>query len=169
MSQVDTTKYQPWVPKAEPSDLFPYAYNLQCIKSIEELKTILSTPTNYMAFDTETTGLNPEEIDIVGYSFCLDGKSAYYVPVWHYEFGLGEEALDLIYEKMCNTKSVAMFNMRYDTRVMEYHGYTTLFKQIQENDSLTEEPYKAFIIKVETSFLRLNFWIIIGRPRILEM
>ena len=139
MSQVDTTKYQPWVPKAEPSDLFPYAYNLQCIKSIEELKTILSTPTNYMAFDTETTGLNPEEIDIVGYSFCLDGKSAYYVPVWHYEFGLGEEALDLIYEKMCNTKSVAMFNMRYDTRVMEYHGYTTLFKQIQENDSLTEE------------------------------
>lgn len=139
MSQVDTTKYQPWVPKAEPSDLFPHAYNLECVKTIDELKQLLSKPTNYMSFDTETTGLNPEEIDIVGYSFCLDGKSAYYVPVWHYEFGLGEESLDLIYEKMCNTKSVAMFNMRYDTRVMEYHGYTTLFKQIQENDSLTEE------------------------------
>ena len=138
MSQVDI-KYQPWVPKAPPSDLFPFAYNLQCIKSIEELKQILNIPTNYIAFDTETTGLNAEEIDIVGYSFCLDGKSAYYVPVWHYDFGLGEEALDLIYEKMCNTKIVAMFNMRYDVRVMEYHGYTTLFKQIIDSNVSEEE------------------------------
>ena len=127
-----TTEYHRWVPKAEPSDLFPYAYELKCIKSIEELKQVLSQSTDYMGFDTETTGLNAEELDIVGYSFCLDGKTAYYVPVWHFSFGLGEEALDLIYEKMCNTKVVAMFNMRYDVRVMEYHGYTTLFKQIEE-------------------------------------
>ena len=137
MSKV-TAEYVPWIPKAEPSEVFPFLYDLKCIKSIEELKEILSIPTDYMAFDTETTGLNAEELDIVGYSFCLGNKNerggevAYYVPVWHCNFGLGEEALDLIYQKLCNTKTVAMFNMRYDVRVMEYHGYTTLFKEIQE-------------------------------------
>ncbi len=148
MSQVDTAKYQPWVPKAPPSDLFPFAYNLECVKSIDKLIELLSTPTNYMAFDTETTGLNAEKDDIVGYSFCLDGKSAYYVPVWHYNFSLGDKALDLIYNKMCNTKSVAMFNMRFDTRMMEYHGYTTLFKQIENNDSLTEEQKEEQKLKL---------------------
>lgn len=130
--------FKPWVSKAEPSDLFPFAYNLKCIKSIEELKQVLSFETDYMGFDTETTGLNQEEIDLVGYSFCLDGKTAYYVPVWHFNFGLGEESLDLIYEKMCKTKTVAMFNMRFDVRVMEYHGFTTLYKEIEEKD-YTEE------------------------------
>lgn len=145
MSRVEST-YVRWVKKAEPSDLFPYAYNLKCIKSIEELKEVLSTPRNYMGFDTETTGLNAEEIDIVGYSFCLDGKTAYYVPVWHFNGGLGEEALDLIYEKMCNTKQVAMFNMRYDVRVMEYHGYTKLFKEILElPESQLQEELNNYI------------------------
>lgn len=148
MSRVESS-YKPWVAKAEPSDLFPYAYEFKLIKSIEELKEVLQPEVSidYMGFDTETTGLNAEEIDIVGYSFCLDGKTAYYVPVWHFNFGLGEEAIDLIYTKMCNAKTVAMFNMRYDTRVMEYHGYTSLFKEIQElpQDKLLEElnNYKA--------------------------
>ena len=129
-----TAEYVRWVPKAEPSDLFPYAYNLKWTKTIDELKEVLQpdVPIDYMSFDTETTGLNAEEIDIVGYSFCLDGKTAYYVPVWHHNFELGEEAIDLIYQKMCNAKIVAMFNMRYDVRVMEYHGYTNLFKGITE-------------------------------------
>lgn len=129
-----TATYVPWVPKAKPSELFPYAYEFKCIKSIEELKEVLSTEVDYMGFDTETTGLNQEEIDLVGYSFCLDGKTAYYVPVWHFNFGLGEEAVQLIYDYMCNCKQVAMFNMRYDVRVLEYRGYTQLYKQIDERD-----------------------------------
>jgi DNA polymerase I-like protein with 3'-5' exonuclease and polymerase domains len=127
----------PWIPKAKPSELFPFAYTFKWIKSIDELKEVLSQPTDYMGFDTETTGLNQEEIDLVGYSFCLDGITAYYVPVWHYNFELGEEAVELIYEKMCNTKTVAMFNMRYDVRVLEYRGYTTKYKQILEMSSET--------------------------------
>ena len=138
MSRV-TSEYKPWVPKAKPSDLFPYAYSLKCIKSIEELKNILSQPSDYISFDTETTGLNQEIIDIVGYSFCMDGKTAYYVPVWHFDFGLGDESLDLIYEKMCNTKYVFMFNMRYDVRCMEYHGYTKLYKEIEDSNKSEEE------------------------------
>ena len=81
-----TTAYQRWVPKAAPDMNYPFAYETKCIKSIEELKQVLSIPTDYMSFDTETTGLSPEENFIVGYSLCLDGKVAYYVPVNHYTF-----------------------------------------------------------------------------------
>lgn len=137
MSKV-STDYVRWLPKAEPSDLFPYAYNLYWIKSIDELKQILSQPTDYLAFDTETTGLNQEELDIVGYSFCLDGKNAYYVPVNHYSFGLGLESTDLIYNKMCNTKKVGMFNMRFDVRVLEYVGFKEQFNAINDKDFTNE-------------------------------
>lgn len=51
----------------------------------------------------------------------MNGKDAYYVPVKHSTGGLGEPALDLIYDKMKNTETVFMFNMRFDTRIMEYH------------------------------------------------
>lgn len=120
MSRENKT-YVRWVSKAEPSDLFPYAYHLHCIKSIEELKLILSNDFEYMAFDTETTGLDQEKIDIVGYSICFNSTDAYYIPVNHYNFGLGEESLDLIYDRMCKCKAVYMYNMRFDVRVMEYH------------------------------------------------
>ena len=118
-------EYQYYLRKAMPSDLYPDAYNLKLIDNLEELKTILSQPTEYISFDTETNGLNPEQHHIVGYSFCMDGKNAYYVAVNHAtgESNLGEVALDLIYEKMCNTKSVLMFNMRFDCRIMEYYGF----------------------------------------------
>ena len=140
MSKVDT-KYVPWVEKAKASELFPFAYNLKLINSINELKEILNQEYTVMSFDTETTGLNQEEIDIVGYSFCMDGINAYYVPVNHFDFGLGEESLDLIYEKMCKCSTVFMFNMRYDVRCMEYHGYTNLYKTICDTD-YTEELSK---------------------------
>ena len=115
--------YVHFIPPAPPSDLFPIMYSFKCIKSIEELIEVLSFPCDYMAFDTEATGLNPEEVFIVGYSFCMDGKTAYYVPVKHQLGGLGVESLDLIDDKMCNTKLVAMYNSRSDVRLVEYYGF----------------------------------------------
>jgi DNA polymerase I-like protein with 3'-5' exonuclease and polymerase domains len=78
-----------------------------------------------MSFDTETSGLDPENSSIVGFSYSLDGSSAYYVAVNHYlgKFNLGEVALDFIYERMCEAKKVFMFNARFDIRMMEYWGY----------------------------------------------
>lgn len=149
-------EYERWVKKAEPSDLFPFAYNLKLIHSIEELKEVLSFNTHIIAFDTETTGLNQEEIFMVGYSFCMDGKNAYYVPVNHYTGGLGDEAIDLIYNKMCHTDVVLMFNMRYDTRVMEYHNYPKLFKEIEESDKSQEDKDKAIKILNDKPFIKYD-------------
>lgn len=138
--------YVCYIPKAKPSDLYPLAYNFKLISSMDELKEALSFSTNYMGFDTETTGLNPEKCFIVGYSFCLDGKNTYYVPVKHSTGGLGEEALDLIYDKMCNTKTVAMFNMRFDVRMMEYHGF--IDSPLSNEEKLMKQFFKYDMSKV---------------------
>ena len=110
--------YTPWVKAVPESKDFPEKYRFHLVEDIDELKKVLSDNDSMMGFDTETTGLNHEEIFAVGYSFCMNGVDAYYVPVNHETFGLGDEALDLIYDKMCRTPIVFMFNMRYDVRVM---------------------------------------------------
>ena len=66
-----TQEYKRWIPKAPVNPDFPGAYTLKCIKSIDELKEVLAFESNTLAFDTETTGLNAEEVDIVGYSLFL--------------------------------------------------------------------------------------------------
>ena len=104
-------------------------YDLQCITTIDELKSTLDKykepegTYTIMGFDTETTGLNPEEDSIVGYSFAFDDKSGYYVPVNHLNLALGDEALDLIYDAMLKTKLVLMFNSRFDIRMMEWDHF----------------------------------------------
>ena len=79
-------QYQRWILPAQPSPLYPLAYNFVLVNSIDELKTILKTPFTEVSFDTETTGLDLDEAFLVGYSFCFDGRTAYYVPVDHAEY-----------------------------------------------------------------------------------
>lgn len=118
--------YKHWVGAVPKIENWYKNFNFVLVESMEDLKSIFKDKKDYyMAFDTETTGLDFEEIDLVGYSFCLDGKTAYYVPVYHfqYEGNLGEESVKFIYERMCEAKKVFMYNMRYDVRIMEYYGY----------------------------------------------
>lgn len=79
-------QYQRWILPAQPSPLYPLAYNFVLVNSIDELKIILKTPFTEISFDTETTGLDLDEAFLVGYSFCFDGRTAYYVPVDHAEY-----------------------------------------------------------------------------------
>lgn len=118
--------YKHWVGAVPKIENWYKNFNFVLVESMEDLESIFKDKKDYyMAFDTETTGLDFEEIDLVGYSFCLDGKTAYYVPVYHfqYEGNLGEESVKFIYERMCEAKKVFMYNMRYDARIMEYYGY----------------------------------------------
>lgn len=118
--------YKHWVGAVHKIENWYKNFNFVLVESMEDLKSIFKDKKDYyMAFDTETTGLDFEEIDLVGYSFCLDGKTAYYVPVYHFQYdgNLGEESVKFIYERMCEAKKVFMYNMRYDARIMEYYGY----------------------------------------------
>jgi DNA polymerase I-like protein with 3'-5' exonuclease and polymerase domains len=118
--------YKHWVGAVPKIENWYKNFNFVLVESMEDLESIFKDKKDYyMAFDTETTGLDFEEIDLVGYSFCLDGKTAYYVPVYHFQYdgNLGEESVKFIYERMCEAKKVFMYNMRYDARIMEYYGY----------------------------------------------
>lgn len=55
-------------------------------------KVIASISVNALvAFDTETTGLNPHSDTLVGFSFSMDGKTGYYVPMAHSYLGVGAQ------------------------------------------------------------------------------
>lgn len=55
------------------------------VDSKEKLESLLSElkTSKSFAFDTETTGQNPFEVELVGLSFTTRADSAYYVPVGH--------------------------------------------------------------------------------------
>jgi DNA polymerase-1 len=63
------------------------------IDTHEALMALVSTISSetIVAFDTETTGLNPHTDSLVGFSFSMDGKSGYYVPLSHNYLGVGEQ------------------------------------------------------------------------------
>lgn len=55
-------------------------------------RAVATIPADAMvAFDTETTGLDPHSDTLVGFSFSTDGKSGYYVPMAHSYLGVGAQ------------------------------------------------------------------------------
>ena len=129
--------YKHFVPEAKKVPDWYKNFNFVLVTSMGQLNQIFINSKwepgkSFIAFDTETTGLDFEELDLVGYSFCIDGKSAYYVPVNHYEYenNLGEPSVKFIYDRMCEANKVFMYNARYDERVIEMVG----FKDLSEED-----------------------------------
>ena len=59
----------------------------------KELHKVLATlkEDTIVAFDTETTGLEYDNDKLVGFSFCINDKEAYYVPFAHFYLGVGEQ------------------------------------------------------------------------------
>lgn len=120
--------YKHFVPPARKVENWWQKFNFVLIESMDELKAAFSNwqpGKTFMSFDTETTGLDAEELELVGFSFCLDGKTAYYVPIYHfqYEHNLGEEAVQFIYDRICEARKVFMYNVKFDARVFEYRGF----------------------------------------------
>ena len=87
----------------------------------------------YIAIDTETTGLNPLVVDIVGFSMYFPGEKAIYVPINHEDYLTGnrlidqmtEEQLKPILEKL--TAKIIMHNAQFDIRIFK-HTIGVVFK-----------------------------------------
>ena len=77
-----------------------------------------------VAFDTETNSLDVLHAKIVGFSFCMDEESAYYVPISHHYLGVGEqishEVASLALQKLFQHKIVGQ-NLKYDLAVIEHN------------------------------------------------
>jgi DNA polymerase-1 len=93
----------------------------------EKLDAIINTldKETLVAFDTETTGLDTKQADMVGFSFCTSPEKAYYVPVGHSYLGVEEQvdeedAVKAIGKLMqCN---VIGQNLKFDLSLL-YHRY----------------------------------------------
>lgn len=115
--------YKHWCPELEPREDWDKDFNFVLIRSIEELKK-LDVEHKFVAWDTETSGLNPDIDWMVGFSFSFDGKTGYYVPVKHDDIALGKEALDIFFSILSKAGTQFLYNCRFDQRFFEAAGYS---------------------------------------------
>lgn len=94
------------------------------IRNIEELSLFLNyiKDKEYMAFDSETTGLNVRKDTVIGYSVCAEVGKAYYIPRFTWN---GSKLIQVIPDKeFINSlnnlkgKELLMFNGSFDIRVI---------------------------------------------------
>jgi len=82
------------------------------------------TPKTLVAFDTETTGLDYLEDTLVGFSFCLNEKEAYYVPLAHSYLGVpeqvGKTAASAALRKLF-TGRVIGHNLKFDLHFVNHY------------------------------------------------
>jgi DNA polymerase I len=103
-------------------------YNFKTITTLQELHElcVLLQEKKRFALDTETDGLRPLEINLVGISFCVQEGEAYYIPCGHntQESQLPRDTVllalkpileDLQYEKY-------LHNAKFDQLVLYAHG-----------------------------------------------
>jgi DNA polymerase I len=88
-------------------------------KLIERLKK-----QSEICFDTETTGLNVLEADIVGLSVCCNEKEAYYIP-FNRDFKESKNTLDKIAEVFANEQIKKIgHNLKFDCQILNRYGIT---------------------------------------------
>lgn len=90
-------------------------------KDIDELIQMLSSVTSF-CFDTETTGLDPHNVDLIGMSFSIEAYKAWWVPV---PVGRKKsiEFLQQFVPLFANEKiSKIGQNIKYDMLVLRWHG-----------------------------------------------
>lgn len=95
----------------------------QVISSYDQLDSVLDVLKfcEYVAYDTETTGLNTRKDRIIGFSFSTSIGNGYYLPLYRWD---GKElvrvfndhdALNIL--NVINTKKILMFNAGFDIKI----------------------------------------------------
>ena len=101
--------------------------NYVTVDSEEKLDALVKalSSTESFAFDTETTGTNPMEVDLVGLSFSIKPDSAFYVPVGHNKGKqLKLEKVLAALKPVLENKSIKKYgqNLKYDIEVLYNNG-----------------------------------------------
>ena len=101
------------------------------LRSMAELKKVFAenASKSFVALDTETTGLSVRDDAIVGFSFCVDDKNAYYVSLAHVdEAGKKNaqqipvaDALKVLGDFLVGKKIVGQ-NLKFDSNIFRAQG-----------------------------------------------
>jgi len=120
------------------------------IQDEKELNRILNTfnENTIIAFDTETTGLDYENDKLVGFSFCLNGEEAYYVPFEHFYLGVEKQiSLDSAknaIKKIFNSRVVG-HNIKFDLH------FVTRFLEVDTLNIYADSMILAWLINPESA------------------
>ena len=95
------------------------------IMDYDELEDYINKANAYgmVAYDTETTGLNPLDLQIIGFSMYFPYEPAIYVPINHISYMTGERIEGQLTEEQCGellrklTAKILMHNAPFDIRV----------------------------------------------------
>ncbi len=118
--------YEHFVPAVPIDSGWPHNYSFQLVTDMNMLQEIFKPHVGGdIAFDLETSGLDPENSFIVGVALSFDGRTGYYVPINHFNdiYNLGREGMDIIYENLQKASKVFVYNAKFEYRMMEYYGY----------------------------------------------
>ena len=101
-----------------------FTFNSHLLNTDEKLQAFFPniSSDSIVSFDTETTNLDVLNAKIVGFSFCLDGINAYYVPLAHNYLGVEKQvsrqvAFDFI-RALFNAKAIIGHNLKYDLEIL---------------------------------------------------
>ena len=94
------------------------------VDNFEKLRDILNSlkKDSVIALDTETDSLESKSAKIVGFSFCVNEREAYYVPINHSYLGVGSQvSFDEAKEALAKILSFPIIghNLKYDLVVLE--------------------------------------------------
>lgn len=119
-------------PKAPPKESLEstfarFNFTAHTLWSLEEIQALLAPlpKDTKIAYDCESTGLDTRKAELVGFSFCFDGKNAYYVPVAHTYLGAPSQlsladtkaALELLF-----SYPLIGHNLKYDLQIAKRLG-----------------------------------------------
>jgi len=99
----------------------------KAITNKSELEKLQSTiiETEYFAFDTETTSINPLEAELVGASFSVKKDEGFYIPINHVEQTemSANELIEWLKQLLeTNQSKIIGQNLKYDIAVLRNHG-----------------------------------------------
>jgi len=99
-------------------------HDYQLVDNKEKLATLLKRlkEAETICFDTETTGLNPLDAEMVGLSFALKKGEAFYVPINERKETAKKEwrAFREVFED--NSKVIVAQNLKYDLAMLKKYG-----------------------------------------------
>jgi DNA polymerase-1 len=120
------------------------------IRDAQALNKALSSlaKDTVVAFDTETTGLDYDKDKLVGFSFCIDEKEAFYVPFAHFYLGvpdqISEEEAKAAIRKIFESKVVG-HNVKFDLH------FVTRFLQDDTLEIYADSMILAWLINPESA------------------
>lgn len=115
----DFTGFRDHTERPAPKCNFRDMVNFEIVRDFKVMKGILKDAP-YIAFDTETTGLDPSRSRLVGFSFAVDMEKGYYVPIAHQH---GENAdrklLRYLAHLIKSGRHILAYNKKFDLNVLQ--------------------------------------------------